>query len=747
MSSSDFSSDSDFDMDVDEGTQVGTVQPSVQVSQAPRLVDFESSEEMEDSDQDGPPKITVLKAEKQPSSSDISAGSSDFDSEDTPPQAKKIEKKEEMKYLTVNKKPMAISTQDFTKAMPSPKISPINKARPPQTIFKLENKNLHTKSYTNFSDLIFEDELNPAPKPKSRPNDVERLFRYQAKSEAKLKDLANAQAKKIMEDCTFQPNIKVSKEKRSIHEFASDMERLEKNRQIAIEALRQEHLKALGNGGVKLKPTICKKSDLIAQQQRGRSTISVHEKLWRERTDKAQEQLLSPANSVTIDRRSFTPSINERSLRLERSESIENRLYNDALRRKRAASQSPETSFRGRLITKNSERFLARKFENEFSAKTRDLDIDDSMNYTKFAALLKSMSFIVDSDKGRSDMIEIWKILQPTENYVKKDNLLNALKGIMNYPLSEQEEGLLKLDRSLLHRNFHHLSENRERVVYHSNRNPRFKGGLETYSFRPSLNRTSSLLGGRSLSNRSFIQGQKSNADFLATEQQRLQVKWLEMKKAKDAEESKLCTFKPVINKKTPIRHSKVKSNDVITTHYKRLSSEKNRFEALYSLAKFERTEKERLVKSKEESEIEEDMKECTFTPKFETQKFNNDFDQVKGVSQLINKLRKGKMDAKKSKNEDQENKSIHKRKGSLQGRSDRQITTKESSESRESYQNSYSSEDDDTLTVSVNLPNGVVDTLIIYPNDNREEVVQKFIDKHGIDEVAARKLKAGLLQ
>mmetsp|Transcript_1358 Transcript_1358/g.1341 ORF Transcript_1358/g.1341 Transcript_1358/m.1341 type:complete len:96 (-) Transcript_1358:440-727(-) len=95
----------------------------------------------------------------------------------------------------------------------------------------------------------------------------------------------------------------------------------------------------------------------------------------------------------------------------------------------------------------------------------------------------------------------------------------------MNFPLSEPEEGLLKLDRSLLHRNFHHLSENRERVVYHSNRNPRFKGGLETYSFRPSLNRTSSLLGGRSLSNRSFLQGQKNNADFLATEQQRLQEK------------------------------------------------------------------------------------------------------------------------------------------------------------------------------------------------------------------------------
>jgi len=87
---------------------------------------------------------------------------------------------------------------------------------------------------------------------------------------------------------------------------------------------------------------------------------------------------LSPIKSVKEDRRSFTPSINQKSLRLERSESIDNRLYNDALRRKRAASESPvtESVFRGRLITENSEKVLAKKFEIDFSSKLKELNIE-----------------------------------------------------------------------------------------------------------------------------------------------------------------------------------------------------------------------------------------------------------------------------------------------------------------------------------------------------------------------------------
>lgn len=183
------------------------------------------------------------------------------------------------------------------------------------------------------------------------------------------------------------------------------------------------------------------------------------------------------------------------------------------------------------------------------------------------------------------------------------------------------------------------------------------------------------------------------------------------MKKIKENTEIQSCTFKPQINKK--MVKSSSQGNSKIVDQYKKLSSEKTRFEALYSLAKLERSEKERVAKSKEELDIELNMKECTFTPKFETHK-NQEIEEVKGVSQLISKLRKGKQDAEKSKHD----------------------------KSRKLLDN----ESDEALTVSINLPNGVVDTLVFYPNDNKEEIIQKFIEKHSVDEYSAKKLRSGIL-
>ncbi|CAG9311928.1 unnamed protein product [Blepharisma stoltei] len=748
MSSSDFSSESDFDMDVDEGTAVGSVMPSIQVSEAPRIIESQvSAQSDEDSELEEPPKITVLKSEKEPSSVEISSGSSDLDSVVDTPQPKQSPPKEEMKFLAVNKKPMTIGVKDFNKTVPSPMISPITKPKPSPNMLTTQKKHLHTKSSRDFSDLNFDDDFASTQKPKGKPIDVERLYRFQAKTQAKIKELAGAQVKKDMEQCTFKPNIKTSREKRTAEEFINDMERMEKTRQNAIENLRNENLKAYGRGGLKPKPTICKKSKIMVKQhQNGKNKVPVHEKLWKDHTKKDREQLLSPIKSVKEDRRSFTPSINQKSLRLERSESIDNRLYNDALRRKRAASESPvtESVFRGRLITENSEKVLAKKFEIDFSSKLKELNIEDAINYTKFVTLLKAMSFIIgtDNDEERNTIIEIWKLLKPIENYVSIENVLNIFKGIMNYPLSEGNEELLVFDRDFLHKTFFSLSENRTNAVSFSNKNPRFKDKIKQYSFRPSLNKTSSLLAGRSRNNRSFLSGQKSNVDFLVTEQQVLQEKWEEMKKLKEKEDAKKYTFKPTINKKKPAAPSTPKNKDMLAAQYKQLSSEKDRFEALYSLAKVEKSKKEKIAKSKEDIEIEENMKECTFTPKLETQKFNNEYDQVKGVSQMINKLRKGKTEVSEE-NSYRKGNSLSQSRQSRLSNYEKQLT-KDIGE-RDTYQNSESSEDEDCLTVSVNLPNGVVDTLVIYRHDNKADVIQRFIDKHSIDDSSAKKLIDGL--
>jgi len=87
------------------------------------------------------------------------------------------------------------------------------------------------------------------------------------------------------------------------------------------------------------------------------------------------------------------------------------------------------------------------------------------------------------------------------------------------------------------------------------------------------------------------------------------------MKKIKDSEEKSACSFRPRVNKERPTSRNSLMESNKISSQYQKLSTEQNRFEALYSLAKIEREEKEKNTRTKEDLEIEENMKECTFAP------------------------------------------------------------------------------------------------------------------------------------
>lgn len=397
-SSSGFSSDnSDFDIedDVSEGATVGTVMPSVQISLAPGINESIISED--------PEELPIITISKAPSSSEDEESSQQDVVILNPPEDPIFKRDDNLKLSIDNKKPIKIESNVSGKSFPSPIVSPIFKSR--ATASNKAKDPIKNHKSNSFMDESLEENLFSLQKIKAEPIDVERLYKYKEKVNRKVKELAEAQVKKEMEDCTFKPNIKSSKEKRTIDEFVNDMQRLEKSRENAIDALRKETLKAQGNFGVKAKPTICKKSVSITSL-RGRTSQPVFEKLYKDHTKRTKEILMSPVNK--IENRSFTPKINMRSQKLERSESIESRLYSDAITRKqKSESLSPAPSIKSKFISQKSEKVLISKFEQEFEKKISELSSTGDFNYIKFTAILKNMSFVseLDEDSERNLLI------------------------------------------------------------------------------------------------------------------------------------------------------------------------------------------------------------------------------------------------------------------------------------------------------------------------------------------------------
>lgn len=80
-------------------------------------------------------------------------------------------------------------------------------------------------------------------------------------------------------------------------------------------------------------------------------------------------------------------------------------------------------------------------------------------------------------------------------------------------------------DSRKIHNKFLKFYENRLNSTAFSNINPRFKSEVQDHTFKPHLNKISSQLAEKSRMNRSYLYNQKTNTDFLVTEQQKLQEK------------------------------------------------------------------------------------------------------------------------------------------------------------------------------------------------------------------------------
>ena len=265
----------------------------------------------------------------------------------------------------------------------------------------------------------------------------------------------------------------------------------------------------------------------------------------------------------------------------------------------------------------------------------------------------------------------------------------------------------------------------------------------------------------------------------------------IEIQKAKEELEKKElqeCTFKPKINPE--YISDKTKKN---SSNENKKENKKNRMVELYE--KGTADIKKRKNKTREEMEVESQIKECTFQPKKITEvipedKYKNDIYKEKQYKKLYERLKFGRMErlvkesandrydlnsdlknfvrkSKKNKNmeyteeetaseeyiENSHNNTNIIRNSKTSKKEKNEISIKNNNSSNkneeENYNNSMSSEEDQMkkegiplLIIDVNIRQGVKKKIYVYEGDTPEGLAEKFAMEHNLEEETKNKLQ-----
>ena len=261
------------------------------------------------------------------------------------------------------------------------------------------------------------------------------------------------------------------------------------------------------------------------------------------------------------------------------------------------------------------------------------------------------------------------------------------------------------------------------------------------------------------------------------------------VKEELEKKELKECTFKPKINEDYMIK--KVKTIEKAGQNNDNNAEKKNRMIELYEKGTADIKKKKN--KTKEEMEVESQIKECTFHPKINKDeekmpetKFSNDIYKEKEYKDLYERLRKGRMerlvkanaverfgldnDLKKfvkqnklNKNKDYveeekaqdelgENNNSKNNKNNKNEKNDSGYKSKSINKNEEeNYNNSLeqSSEDEGEkkegiplLIIDVNIRQGVKKKIYVYEGDTPEGLAEKFAKEHNLEEETKNKLQ-----
>eukprot|EP00826_Nyctotherus_ovalis_P042564 TRINITY_DN4392_c0_g2_i1.p1 TRINITY_DN4392_c0_g2~~TRINITY_DN4392_c0_g2_i1.p1 ORF type:complete len:585 (-),score=144.82 TRINITY_DN4392_c0_g2_i1:112-1866(-) len=193
------------------------------------------------------------------------------------------------------------------------------------------------------------------------------------------------------------------------------------------------------------------KSAIELQELRSKPSINASSRLLAMNLGTAHERLLGAkgeAEQTARDRAqakaglkeqplTFVPVITERAKKIRREEKIEEKLYNDAVEKKKKENMPIKNVDASSKINAISAQCLQKRFEREYSEAVEKFE-GESLSFGSFTKFLKTFNCIVtplDENLAR----QLWDYLEgDTRNGITKHNLSQTLKAILRIPMNAQ---------------------------------------------------------------------------------------------------------------------------------------------------------------------------------------------------------------------------------------------------------------------------------------------------------------------
>lgn len=479
---------------------------------------------------------------------------------------------------------------------------------------------------------------------------ADRLVSYKQQVEMKVKQTQESIRYKETMECTFTPEIKKTKAnrpRRKPEEMYYDGVSKAKEMQEKQERMRDMQTLEVSS----FRPVVNQQSKKMLEK-RGRDPTPVYEKLYSAHKDGVMKQLKGGnARSRSVgDALTFRPTINKRSEDLSRPSKVNDALYADAKRRQERQKEVPKVQPFEPKLSKNSEKVLLTRFEEDFSSVwSRYSGLDVMTTCTPLRQLVQEMGFETEGNEAG----KIWEMLEGEQRGgVRKKDVMMVLATVMRFKPrychnGEAVEG--KLGRfqgdefvlgtkevSKLQKIFEGSYEARLSLTKRqSSTLTRLKP--ETYTFKPDLTQSNRQFRARSNS------VSTSRETRLSTEPERLQLK---LQQARDLLEQKKmaeCTFKPTL-KPSKYRNLNSGNGDSEVVPVKR---QVDRNLALYQMAQLSKAKREKELKEKAEKLREMETNECTFAPNLDLFECGvergKQEKRAEGVKESIDRLRKAR--------------------------------------------------------------------------------------------------------
>lgn len=483
-------------------------------------------------------------------------------------------------------------------------------------------------------------------KKRQKFNVQERFYKKADLTKDKIKAWKDQKEQDETVGCTFKPQIKTKREKKTNEEFYEYMKAYIQKKENKIKSMKDEEKKA-NNKSMEFthQPKLCEKSiQMIARKSDlEESTFDRLHRLYKSASGKSSNN--SGRESVATDFKNddsvlFHPTVNKKSQLLNRSEPVEKILYDDALRRINK-DKNPPNPAKTKFITNKSEKVLIEKLKRDFEEAFMCINTDTTLeiNYTKMIELFKCMYFIKDEHKKEDErllLLESWKILSiEGENYCKKPSILVFLIAIMGFyedwmGVSEGNRLVMtSFEANKIHIKFDLFCANRISVINKSTVNKSYKTKYE-YSFHPQTVMESETLAKNWRSQ--HREGGKIE-DMLIAEKAKTEKKLEEKRQIMEEQALDECSFQPIIEQMPEEWrvYGVYEKEDLTAEYFKMINDPKfqnvHKGVLLHDLAKIMQQRREAQSSDVQKIRDEKEVENCTFSPKLEERIYPKDYE------------------------------------------------------------------------------------------------------------------------